>query len=110
MALRERAHAPRRPRHASLARINVVLAIAAVTLLATALLYGHSRGSPVFVIELGLPLFLAQLAFGLLPAAFCVSRERLTGAARLRLLVPAIGGPLATVSACVLSWLTGSMC
>lgn len=95
---------------ASLTRTNVVLAIAGGALLATALLYKDSRGAPFAMFALGLPLFLAQVASGLLPAAFCVGSERVTGASRLRLLVPAISGPLATLTACVLSWLSGSMC
>ena len=110
MPQRPRTHPTRRPRHASLTRVNAVLAIVAVALLTTALLYEHSRGSPFFVYVVGLTLFLVQLGFGLLPAAFCASRERLPGAARLRLLVPAVGGPLATASACVLAWWNGSMC
>ena len=100
----------RRQRNSVLMRVHFGLAAAGLALLAEAVLVQNSRGALIFFILLGAPLLLAQLVCGLVPELFGVTRQLLTGGERLRLLVAAIVGPLATVSACVFCWLTGSMC
>src|SRR5262245_29510379 len=107
---KERGVHARRRRNSFLMRVNFVLAAAGFAFLAEAVLYPDGRGSPIVALLFGVPLLITQLVCGLVFAISCLTRERLTGGERLRVLVPAIGGPLATVSACVFWWQTGSMC